>query len=194
MYKVIGTHRTRTFRVLWALEELGQPYTHEPHPPRADEVTALNPTGKIPVLVDGSAVLTDSVAIMAYLADKHGALSFTGGTHDRARLDAEIYTLLEAFDATLWAASLHKFILPGDLRLPELRATLDFQMEQAQRDLIRRLGTRPFLMGDTFTIADILAGHCGNWATSARFNIEPAFDSYLDRLRARPAHARVMAL
>ena len=194
MYKVIGTHRTRTFRVLWALEELEQPYEHDPHPPRADEVYALNPTGKIPVLIDGDAILTDSVAIMTYLADKHGALTLPAGTPGRARMDAEIGTLLESFDAPLWAASLHKFILPKEYRVAELRPTLEYQLSQAQADLVRRLGDGPFLMGDTFTIADILAGHCGNWATSARFPLEPAFSAYLETLRARPAHARVMAL
>ncbi|MEM0947778.1 MAG: glutathione S-transferase family protein [Pseudomonadota bacterium] len=194
MYRVIGTHKSRAFRVLWALEELGEPYVHEPHPPRSDAVMAVNPSGKIPVLVFGDQILTDSVAIMAYLADKHGALTFPPGTVRRAQLDAVVYTLLESFDATLWAASQHKFILPKALRLPELRPALEYQLEHAQQDLIQHLGDAPFLMGDTFTIADILAGHCGNWATSTRFKIDPRFGDYLERLRARPAHTRVMAL
>ena len=194
MYRVIGAPKTRTFRVLWTLEELGQAYSHEPHPPRSDEVRELNPAGKIPVLLDGDAVLTDSVAITSYLADRHGALTFKAGTPLRAQLDAELYTLVETFDAILWANSQHKFILPEDKRLPSLRPTLEWQLSNAQLALAERLGAGPFLMGETFTIADILAGHCGNWATSARFPIEPEFRTYLERLRAREAHRKVMAL
>ena len=59
-------------RVLWALEELGLEYIHHSAAPRSEQVRALNPLGKIPILVDGDAVLTDSTAILTYLADKHG--------------------------------------------------------------------------------------------------------------------------
>lgn len=75
MYKVIGATKTRAMRVMWMLEELGQPYDHLPCAPRSDEAKQYNPSGKIPALVDGDDVLTDSVAIMQYLADKHGALT-----------------------------------------------------------------------------------------------------------------------
>ena len=74
MYTVIGTLTSRTFRVLWALEELGQPYAHEPVPPHSERVMALNATGKIPVLLVDGAALTDSTAILTFLADRHGAL------------------------------------------------------------------------------------------------------------------------
>ena len=42
MYTVIGTLTSRAFRVLWALEELGQPFAHEPVPPHSERVMALN--------------------------------------------------------------------------------------------------------------------------------------------------------
>ena len=66
MYKVIGKAQTRTFRVLWMLEEIGQPYEHLPVAPASAEAKTYNPLGKIPALVDGAATLTDSVAIMTY--------------------------------------------------------------------------------------------------------------------------------
>ena len=84
MYRVIGTVKSRAFRVLWMLEELGQPYEMLPVPPRSEEARSFNPLGKIPALVDGDEVLTDSVAIMTYLADKHGGLTALAGTAARA--------------------------------------------------------------------------------------------------------------
>lgn len=66
----------RSFRALWALEELGVPYELKllPFPPRvlAPEYLAQNPLGTIPLLVDGATRMTESSAIVQYLAVKHG--------------------------------------------------------------------------------------------------------------------------
>ena len=72
MYKVIGSARTRAFRVIWMLNELGLDYEHDPAIPRQASVAVINPSGKVPVLeVDGEHII-DSVAICQFLADKHG--------------------------------------------------------------------------------------------------------------------------
>ena len=66
----------RSFRALWALEELGVPYELKllPFPPRvlAPEYLAENPLGTIPLLVDWATRMTESSAIVQYLAVKHG--------------------------------------------------------------------------------------------------------------------------
>lgn len=68
----------RSFRVLWALEELGLPYELEllPFPPRwlKPEYLELNPLGTIPFFTDGDVRMTESAAICQYLADKAGRL------------------------------------------------------------------------------------------------------------------------
>ena len=51
MYTVIGSTKSRTLRVLWMLEELGLPYEHVSATPRSPDVVAVNPTGKVPVLL-----------------------------------------------------------------------------------------------------------------------------------------------
>lgn len=48
MYKVIGSLKTRAFRVAWMLNELGQPFTVDPVPPRDASISSLNPSGKVP--------------------------------------------------------------------------------------------------------------------------------------------------
>ena len=75
MYTLVGSARSRTLRILWMPEELGQRYEHRPEPPRSDAMRALNPPGKVPVPIDGGAVLDDSAVILACLADRHGGLS-----------------------------------------------------------------------------------------------------------------------
>ena len=116
MYTVIGGIRSRTLRVLWMLEELGLEYTHHAAAPRSDEVTALYPAGKIPVLLDGETPITDSTAILTYLADKHGQLTYPAGTTTRAIQDGHTHFILDEIDALLWTAARHSFILPEELR------------------------------------------------------------------------------
>lgn len=193
-YTVFGSTKNRGLRVIWMLEELGQPYRLQTDPPRSDAVRALNPLGKVPVLLDEDAVLTDSVAILTYLADKHGALTFPAGTLDRARQDARTLFILDQMDSLLWTAARHSFILPEELRLPEIKTSLKWEFERAIAHFETLLGDGPFLMGDTMTIADIVAAHCGGWAIAARFPMESdGFRAYVDRLRARPAFARAAA-
>jgi len=195
MYTVIGGLRSRTFRVLWMLEELGQGYEHRAAAPRSEEVTAHYPAGKVPVLLEDGTALTDSVAIMTYLADKHGALTFAAGTLDRARQDGHTQFINDEMDAVLWTAARHSFILPEELRVPQIKPSLKWEFEQALARLSDRLGQNEFLMGDTMTIPDILATHCGNWAKNADFPEPPAsVAAYFDRMRDRDAFKRVQNL
>ena len=80
MYTVVGATKSRAFRVMWMLEELGQDYTQIAAGPRTPEAMKYNPSGKIPALIDGDDILTDSVAIMTYLGDKHQQLTAPAGT------------------------------------------------------------------------------------------------------------------
>lgn len=194
MYTVIGDVKSRALRVLWMLEEIGQDYDHIPASPRSDDVQAYNPSGKIPVLLDDGAALTDSTAIVTYLADKHQALTYPCGTLDRARQDGLTHFVLDEMDALLWTAARHSFILPEDRRVPGVKDSLKWEFGTSIDRLAQRLGDGPFLMGEMMTIPDILAAHCGSWAIAAKFPIEnDAAEDYFARLRKRPAYKRAAA-
>lgn len=192
MYQVIGNTRSRTFRVLWMLEEIGQPYEQITAGPRSEEVTALNPSGKVPVLVTDGQALTDSTAILTFLADRHEALTYPAGSLERARQDALTHFLLDEFDSVIWTAARHSFILPEELRVPTVKDSLKWEFERSQRLLADKLGDGPFLMGEKMTIPDILATHCGTWAVAAKFPlVDERFRAYLGQMRARPAYQRL---
>ena len=190
MYTVYGTVATRTFRVLWMLEEVGAAYTHEAAAPQSEQIRTLSSLGKIPVLtVDGTA-LTDSVAILTFLADRHGALTFPAGTLDRARQDGLTHQVVDELDALLWTSARHSFILPEERRVPAIRDSLIWEFERNLERLDARLAG-PFLMGEEMTIADIVACHCLGWATVAKFPLgSERLQEYVRRLRARDAYAR----
>ncbi len=191
---VIGPVASRTFRVLWMLEELGLAYDHHPEMPRSERVRALNPLGKVPVLLDGDRALRDSTAIVTFLADRAGRLTFPAGSHERARQDALTGFVLDEMDATLWAAAKHSFVFPEARRVPAVKPTLHWEWEVAEGRLEAMLGAQPFLMGETMTVPDILAVHALVWAERARFPLRSqAVADYAARLRARPAFGRAAA-
>ena len=195
MYTVIGTVKSRAARVIWMLEELEQTYDHVAAPPRSEGVTAFNPAGKVPVLIEDGTPITDSTAIIQYLADKHGKLTHPAGTLDRARQDSLTQFLLDEFDAALWMAARHSFVLPEELRHAAIKNTLRWEFERSQKTLVNRMGEGPFLMGEVMTVPDIILTHCGNWALGAKVPIvEHRLSAYLDQMRQRPAYKRAMAL
>lgn len=192
-YTVIGTRASRAFRVLWMLEELGEPFEHISAPPQSEGVTAFNPAGKVPVLIDSGTPITDSTAILTYLADKHGRFTHPAGTLDRARQDSLTQFLLDEFDAALWMAARHSFVLPEELRQSGIKHSLKWEFERSQHTLMDRFSEGPFLMGKEMTVPDIILTHCGNWALAAKFPItQHRLSDYLDMMRARPAFKRAM--
>ena len=188
MYTIYGQVASRAFRVMWALEEMGEDYRLVDAPPQSDAVRGVSSLGKIPAMeVDGT-ILTDSVAIMTYLADKHGQLTFPAGSIDRARQDGFTERVNDEFDALLWMAARHGRILPEAHRVPAVIDSLKWEFGRNMERLAAEF-EGPFLMGETFTIADILLGHCIGWAIVSEFPIESAeIQAYGKALRSRDAY------
>jgi len=172
---------------------LGLPYEQVKGDPGSAEVKAINPSGKVPSLVVDGKVLPDSVAIMSFLSDRHNALTFSAGSIERLRLDGHIHFLLEEFDSLLWVAAKNSFVNPPEHRSADVKSVLKWEFERSLKRLEHRL-EGVFLMGEHFTIADILAVHCLNWAYTAKFpDASTVLKDYAKRCRARPAYARALA-
>lgn len=193
-YTLIGAVTTRAARPLWMLEELGVPFEHVVAKPHAEDVTRHYPRGKVPVLLVDGEPITDSTAIVQYLADAHGRFTAPAGSLARARQDALTQCLLDEFDAVLWTAARHSFILPEEQRVAGVKDSLRWEFARNQASFVKRMGDGPFLMGDEMTVPDIILTHCLIWAKSAKFEItEPALADYLQRLSQRPALQRALA-
>src|SRR5262245_63758497 len=109
----IARGNTRDLRVLWTLEEIGLPYEivgmdHPNHDLDAPSYRALNPFGQIPVIDDDGVVVTESGAILLYLARKSGKLM----PHDLAgeaqvlRWSVTALTTIEVPVLSLWFVTL----------------------------------------------------------------------------------------
>ena len=192
-YQVIGSVGTRAARVVWMLEELGLPYDHVPAGPRSAQATAVNPSGKVPVLLVDGVTVTDSTAILTFLADRHGALTAPAGTIARAQQDAMTFRLLDEVEALLWTSSRHSFVLPEDMRLPAIKPSLKWEYER-NLSLLSRQFKGPFVMGEQMSVPDIVLTHCLVWAQAARFPAPDAvLAAYVARMTARPGYLAMRA-
>ena len=184
---------TRSIRVRWTLQELGvdfEPITVNlvagEH--RRPEFLRINPAGKIPVLVDGDLVLTESVAIVLYLAEKYP---------DRGLLPAELEQRAQVYqwllfaatelEQPLWRISRHTRLYPEAQRLPgDVRiARQEFKAMAAVLEAHMR--GRQFVVGDHVTVADFVLAYTPDWGNENRL-LEgcPQLRAYLERMYRRP--------
>ena len=191
--KLYGLAPTRTVRVEWMLRESDVDFEYVQVDPRKGELhrpdfLALNPAGKLPVLVDGDFVLNESVAIVLYLAEKYPLKGFLP-TDLRAR--AEVYRWL-LFTATeleqpVWRIARHTNVYPIEKRLPaEIPiARQDFLDMAAVME--KHLETRDVLVGENVTVADFVAAYTLDMASMAHLlEALPNMRAYMERMYARP--------
>ncbi len=115
--------------------------------------------------------ITDSTAILTFLADRHGLLTHPAGDLDRARQDSLTPVLPDDCDAAPRVAARYSFILPRALRRPGIKTSLHRGFARSQTTLVQRMGGGAFLMGDVMTVPDIILGHCWAWAEAAKLPI-----------------------
>ena len=198
MITLYGFPQSRSTRVLWALEELEEPYQYlvvDLRHGRAGDrsLQELNPGGKVPVLQDGAFLVTESLAICLYLAerDPQRRLLPDSDLASRARLLQWCSFAVSELEQPLWTAAKHRFVLPKPLRGPAVGEAARYEFAQASKVLETGLGAQPFILGDRFTVADILIGHTLDWAQAAGWSVQSGpVEAYLDRIQRRPPYAR----
>jgi glutathione S-transferase len=184
---------TRSIRVRWTLQELGVDF----EPVRVNLITGehqrpeflkINPAGKIPVLVDGDLVLTESVAIVLYLAEKYpnkGLLPT--GVDQRAQVNRWLLFAATELEQPLWRISRHTALYPEDERLPGevILASRDFK--EMVTVVEKHMQGREFVAGDSVTVADFVLAYTLDWGNEDKLLGEcPQLLAYMKRMYARP--------
>jgi len=151
-------------KVLWVVGELGLAHTHVDAGGAAGGLDAprfraLNPHGRVPVLVDGAATVWESNSVVRYLAARHGAGSLW--PEDPAErsladrwMDWELATLQPDFMHLFWGF----YRTPAADRNPRAIEAARARCADRYRRLDDQLASRAFLAGDAFTMGDIPAG------------------------------------
>ncbi|MBB4184394.1 glutathione S-transferase [Sinorhizobium terangae] len=193
MMTLYGLGPTRSLRALWALQELDAEFEFVPvnilaGETRHPDFLRLNPAGKLPVLVDGDFVLTESAAIVMYLAEKYGAKGLMP-TDLKERAQAYRWSLFAVteLEQPLWRIAKHTFLYPEDKRLPEDIALAREEFLAMAAVLEQHMDERGFIVGDNLTIADCVTAYVLDWGNENGLIADfPNLKAYLERMYARP--------
>jgi glutathione S-transferase len=184
-----GSSRSRTMRVLWMAAELGLEFEHDPiafdDPQlKSPEFLRLNAAGAIPTIEDDGFALPESLAINLYLAKRHGL----GGLYPTALEDEA-----QVWRWSLWAQGQVEPWVMRDALLASLRAALAEHtapmIAAALATLDRALEGRSWLVGETFTVADLNIAAVLSPSRSEHLDLGPYRNvaAWLTACYARPA-------
>jgi glutathione S-transferase len=195
MIKLYGVPASRAFRALWALRELGLEFENVPTSfansgTHTAEFLKLNPNGHIPVLVDGTTVLWESMAINLYLARQYGAGSlWPASTPDEGRAFQWSFWVMTEVEATLLQVLFQRRIAPRDQRDEAAATAAESKLAGPLTVLEGALRGREYLLGGAFTIADLNVASVLTWATMAGVDLGrwPQLAGWLTRCTDRPA-------
>jgi glutathione S-transferase len=188
---------TRSIRARWMLQELGIEFESESIDlaagrQRTAEFLEINPAGKVPALVDGDVVLSESVAIVLYLAEKYADRGFVpADLRQRAEMYRWLLFTVTELEQPLWRIARHTTLYPEHERLPGDALLARREFASMADVLERHLTGRTFVVADRVTAADFVVAYTLDWANEVRLLDEhPILRAYLDRLYARPRAPR----
>jgi glutathione S-transferase len=198
--KFYGSSKSRAARCLWALEEVGAKYEHDPMPntqAKTAEHLARNPNGHIPTLEDDGHWIWESMAINLYLAEKYGKNGlWPSDAFGHADAYKWSFFAMTECEPHLLAMLMHKMLLPADQRDAKAAERATEGIKAPLKVLDDALKGREYLLGNTFTIADLNAASVLSWAAMMRLDLSatPTAGAWLQKCLGREANAKVRAM
>jgi glutathione S-transferase len=197
--KIYGPTASRAWRTVWLLNELGIPFERAAlhiEDVRKPDFWVISPNGKVPVLVDGHFKIFESMAINLYLAAKYNKDSlFPMGIEDQALCSQWSFWGVAELETPLLTVLVEMFMVALEKRQPE-------KEDEARRALTKpfvvlnaALKSRDYLLGPTFTVADLnLASICA-WTKPIKYEFGPYPNvaTWLGRCLSRPAYKAARA-
>jgi glutathione S-transferase len=184
---------TRSIRARWTLQELGVDFeaitvdlSKAEH--TRPEFLAINRAGKLPVLVDDGLVLTESVAIVCYLAEKYPHAGFMPkDLASRAEVQRWLLFTVTELEQPLWRIARHTSIYPQEKRLPADAELARADFKAMAQVMERQMQGRSFVVGESATVADFVLAYTLDWANEAKLlNDFPVLREYMERMYRRP--------
>ena len=196
---IYGVSGSRAIRSLWAIEEVGLEYTHVAthffKDSKTDDYLSVNPNGRIPALVDGDVTLFESMAINLYLTKKYAPALYPVSEGEQAK----------AIQWSVWAIS---EIEPQQMQIVIQKifnrdnidqSTIDSATGNLQRPLAvlnEHLADREYLLGDSFTVADLNVSGVMLLMQMIEFDLSayPNIKKWTERCYSRDALKRAQSL
>jgi glutathione S-transferase len=199
--KLFGFKGSRSNRVEWMLREVGADYdfvkvdllSGEHKKP---DHTKRHSHGLVPAFEDGNVHIIESAAACLYLADKLAdrGLAPAPASPERARYYQLAFYAVSILDETVVPLYFQKVVFPPEKRSP---AVIDQKLpiwETAAAFLTRQLGEGPYLLGKSFSAADVIVGY--DLALAAQAGLlkgHPALEAYTERVTSREAFKNAYA-
>ena len=193
--KIYGIPRSRAFRTLWLAKELGLDYENvqvdfASGETRQPPYLAINPNGHVPAIDDNGFVLWESMAINLYLAKKYGlGTLYPTPLEDEARAWQWSRWGMTELERHVLTAMFNRAIYPEDKRDVAAADAAEKELQHPLGVLDGAVTKTPYLLGDTFTVADLNVAAILSWARPARidFGPFPKAADWLGRCALRPA-------
>lgn len=184
---------TRSIRVRWTLQELGVDFESvtvnllEGKHHRL-EFLKINPAGRVPVLVDDDFVLTESVAIVLYLAEKYADRGLLpADLKQRSQVNRWLLFTATELEQPLWRIAHHTALYPEHLRLTAEISLARQDFKDMAAVMEKHMQGRKFLVGGALTVADLVGAYTLDWANESQLLDDfPQLFEYMERMYARP--------
>jgi glutathione S-transferase len=196
--------QTRALIAIWAAEELGIPYEQvkvdfKNGEHKSEAYAKINPNGRVPAMVVDGKPMFESTAMVLFLAETFGREKKLWPSENSARADAMGWTV---WGTAQLGHDIHTFMMNSSERVPKemhnepqakaARASIDKDLKV----LDARLAEHAFIMGDAFTLADILPATAIFFATIGGVDLSPYphIGAWVGKLSAREPLKRAQAL
>ena len=196
MITLYGHPFSRAHRVMWMLKELGVPFDHVPTPftdgsTHTPEFLAINPNGRVPVLIDGGQALFESLAINLYLARRHGGPLAPKSVIDEGLATQWSFWVTTEIEKPLLFAAANLMLFAEEMRRGDELAVMLGKLDRPFKVLDAHLAERAYLLGADFTVADLNVAAVLTLGVIAGVPLAayPTLSDWLTRCIERPAAA-----
>jgi len=199
MLTLYYTPKTRAQRIRWLLEECHVQY----HLVNIDlfngegysaEYLKVNPLGYVPTLTDNDVTISESGAIAQYITQQYAAshLQPEIGTADYMKFLQWLYFTTSTLEPPLWEIQLHSWILPKEKRNRSAIEIANDRYDPIVKVVNDELSNKPYILGDTFSTADILLSSTLAWHKKS-LKKYPVLADYVEKLFNRPAYIEALS-
>ena len=201
MIKIYGSPFSSAHRCYWTLEELNIPFERMPLDMRQREHKSeaflkLNPNGKVPCLVDGDLILWESAAIDHYLATQYGPKLLGSTPKEQALVQQWLLWSLLELQPPLVNILIQVMFVPEDKKNPAVIEEAKKKLQPLYEILNQHLKKNQFMVGDTFTMADLTVASIVriNGMTQQSIKEFAELEKWFSAVTSRPAYVKVEAM
>lgn len=190
--KIYGSPQSRAARALWCARECGVEHEHvvlDMKTVKDPEFLKVNPNGKMPAMIDGDLVLFESMAINLYLAHKYGGALWPSTIEAEGLVYQWSFWGMTEIERHLLTIVVDSFMTPPDKKNPKAVEDAKTALQKPLAVLGDTLEGKQYLLGDSFTIADLNLASVMGWAKLVKLDMTGHGDvaNWLDRCLSRPA-------